>query len=250
MLEAASGGFTGRVEGVFREGFYVSGPAEVLFAVVGPHGWPGPLHLVAEELGVLPSRGDRVIVSSNVLRAGRLQVRFDGTAPWAPSLPGHLGAAAAQWRDLAASAALELPELAAVWDAVISHLRRGDLVAAFGRLQGRGTGLTPSGDDMLAGILLVGAINPPQRPVLTRLARSARTTRLSRAFLKWAAAGHSIEPAHALLDAAAAGDQAGMRRAAAALDDVGTTSGRALTGGIALAALARPLSMRLRPTAV
>jgi len=69
-----------------------------------------------------------------------------------------------------------------------------------------------------------------------RLALDARTTRLSRAFLRWAAAGQSIQPAHALLDASASGDHAGMRRAAASLAGVGATSGRALVAGIALAA--------------
>ena len=233
MLEAASEGFAGRVEGVFRDGFYVSGPSETLFAVVGPRAWPGPLHLVVDELSDPPGRHDRVGVSGGVLAAGRLTVRLDGSALWAPSLPGHLGADSRAWLDLAACPA---PELAAVWEAVTGDVRRGDLAAATRRLQGRGTGLTPSGDDVLAGILLVGVIDPARRRAVTELAHRARTTQLSRAFLRWAAAGQSIQPAHALLDAAASGDQPGMRRAAASLAGVGATSGRALVAGVALAA--------------
>lgn len=247
MLETASESFAGRVAGVFREGFYVSGPSETLFAVVGPRCWPGPLHLVVEELAGLPGRHDRVSVAGGMLRAGRLTIRIDGCAPWAPSLPERLGTGSRQWRDLAACPA---PELAVVWGAVTRDLRDGDLLAVCRRLQGRGTGLTPSGDDVLAGILLVGAIDPSRRHALTGLASGARTTRLSRAFLRWAAAGQSIQPAHALLDAAASDDQAGMRRAAASLADVGATSGRALAAGVALAATELPRKMEFRLTAM
>ena len=242
-------GFVGRVEQVFREGFYVLGGSESLFAVLGPRCWPGPLHLIVEELAQLPSRHDRVSVSQDRLRTGRWTVRLDQCTLWAPGLPEHLDANPRAWQGLAVCPA---PELAAVWEAVTGDLRRGDLSAVARRLQGRGTGLTPSGDDVLAGILVVCATDPNCRPALARLVRGARTTRLSRSFLRWAAAGHSIEPAHTLLDAAASGDRTGMRRAAASLAAVGATSGRALASGIALAALelphrlARPPS---RPTA-
>lgn len=246
VLEVAPEGFAGHVAGVFRDGFYVSGPSEALFAVVGPRCWPGPLHLVVEELAGLPGRHDPVSVSGGTLRAGQLTIRFGGCAPWAPQLPERLGSGPRAWRDLAVCPD---PELAAVWEAVTRDLRGGNLLAAFRRLQGRGTGLTPSGDDVLAGILLVGAVDPSRRRALTGLASGARTTQLSRAFLRWAAAGQSIQPAHALLDAAASGDQAGMRRAAASLAGVGAASGRALAAGVALAAteLAPASTRRMDP---
>jgi len=247
VLEAMPAGFAGRVEGVFREGFYVAGPSGALFGVLGPRSWPGPLHLIVEELAGPPRRHDRVSVCGDVLRAGRVQVRLDGGVPWAPRLPEHLGAGLPAWRDLAECAA---PELAAVWEPLTHDLRRADLAAAFGRLQGSGTGLTPSGDDVLAGILLVGAVDPARRRALTDLALRARTTRLSRAFLRWAASGQSIQPAHALLEAAAARDQAGMRRAAASLAGVGATSGRALAAGIALGATELARRMVPRPNDV
>ena len=258
VLEAVSEGFAGRVEGVFGKGFYVSGPAEALFAVVGPRCWPGPLHLVVEELAELPSRHDRVNVAGGVLATDRLQVRLDGCAPWAPRLPRQLCAGALAWQDLAAWTAPELAavweavtlELAAVWEAVTLDLRGDDLAAATRRLQGRGRGLTPTGDDVLAGILLVAATDPGRRRALAGLSRGARTTRLSRAFLKWAARGQSIQPAHALLDAAASGDRIGMHRAAASLAGVGATSGRALASGIALAATELPRRLESRRAAV
>ncbi len=233
VLDAMSDGCAGRVEGVFNGGFYVSGSAQTVFAVLGPQSWAGPLHLVAEEMPVLPARHDSVTVSDGVLAAGRIRVRVDLNRRWVPHLPERLSVPPEAWHGLADRVD---PDLDPVWRAVTGDVRRSDLAAAFRLLQGRGAGLTPSGDDVLAGILLVGAINPGCRGALDRLARSARTTALSRACLRWAAAGQSIQPAHALLDAAAAGDSDGMGRAVRSLAAVGATSGRALVAGVALAA--------------
>lgn len=246
VLEAASDDFTGRVKGVFGGGFYVSGASQTLFAVLGPRSWPGPLHLVAGAMAVLPAVHDRVTITGGELAAGPLRVRLDGSSRWAPRLPERLDDDPAAWHGIAPDVDADL---APVWQAVTGDVRRGELAPVFDRLQGRGTGLTPSGDDVLAGILLVGAIDPSRRRALTGLASGARTTRLSRAFLRWAAAGQSIQPAHALLDAAASGDQAGMRRAAASLAGVGAMSGRALAAGVALAATELPHRMEFRLTA-
>ena len=233
VLEAARPGFIGRVQGTFDDGFYVSGPTEVIFAVVGPRHWPGPLHLVAGEMAELPAVHNRARVIDGTLVAGPVCVPLDGCRRWAPSLPARLQAEPEAWHGLAAGVDIELEP---VWEAVTPDLRRGDLAAVFGRLAGRGPGLTPSGDDMLAGILLVSAMDPTCRGALGRLVRSARTTTLSRAYLRWAAAGQSIQPAHALLDAAADGDPNAMVEAAGSLAAVGATSGRALMAGMALAA--------------
>ena len=233
VLEATASDFVGRVVGPFEGGFYVSGPSETIFAVLGPRHCPGPLHLIADEMAVLPAMHDRVSVSDGALTAGPLRVRLDGCRRWAPRLPESLNVDSSAWHRVAPGVDAEL---APVWGAVREDLRRGDLAAVFRRLAGRGAGLTPSGDDVLAGVALVCAINRGQRDILAELALGARTTDLSRAFLKWAAAGHSIRPAHALLDAAASGDRAGMRRAAESLAEVGVTSGRSLVAGIALAA--------------
>ena len=251
VLEATSDDFTGRVEGVFGGGFYVSGPSGRVFAVLGPRSWPGPLHLVTGTTAGLPAVHDRVRVSGGELAAGPLRVRLAGSRRWAPRLPERLEADPAAWHGIAPGVDADL---APVWEAVTGDVRRGDLAACFRRLQGRGDGLTPSGDDVLAGILLAAAIDPDNRGALADLARAARTTRLSRAFLRWAAVGQSIQPAHALLDAAASGDRAGMGRAAASLAGVGATSGRALVAGVALAATelvhTNPPRMAPRPTDV
>ena len=90
VLDAMSDGFAGRVEGVFNGGFYVSGSPQTVFAVLGPQSWAGPLHLVAEELPVLPARHDSVTVSGAVLAAGRIRLRVDPSRRWAPRLPARL----------------------------------------------------------------------------------------------------------------------------------------------------------------
>ncbi|GEM_PF-874414 len=215
----------------------LSGSEQTVFAVLAPQSWAGPLHLVAAELPELPNRHDEVTVAGGILEAGRTRIRVDADKRWAPRLPERLAADAAAWHGMADPVD---PELGAVWDAVTGDVRRGDLAAAARRLQGRGAGLTPSGDDVLAGILLVCAMDPACRGALGRLARSARTTALSRAYLRWAAEGQSIQPAHTLLDAAADGDPNAMGRAARSLAAVGATSGQALVAGVALAATEMP----------
>ena len=247
MLQATSEEFTGRVEGVFGDGFYVAGPSQALFAVLEPRSWPGPLHLLASDLPVLPVLHDPVRVSPDVLTVGPLRIDLAGCSRWAPRLPEQLPTGSDAWHSI--DAGVE-SELATVWGPVTDDLRRGDLITVFRRLEGRGPGLTPSGDDVLAGIVLVSAIDRHRRVALDNLARTARTTQLSRAFLTWAAAGQSIQPAHALLDAAASADRNGMQRAAESLAAVGATSGRALMSGAALAATELPNRMVPRPTVV
>ena len=237
VLEAVSDGFAGRVDGVFDGGFYVLGPWQTVFAVLGPRSWAGPLHLISAELPGLPGRHDEVTVTDGILEAGRTRIRVDADKRWAPRLPEHLAADAAAWHGMADPVD---PDLAPVWEAVTGDVRRGDLAAVFDRLGGRGAGLTPSGDDVLAGIALVCAMDRGRRDALTELAGGARTTALSRAYLRWAAEGQSIQPAHTLLEAAADGDPNAMGRAARSLAAVGATSGRALIAGVALAATELP----------
>ena len=103
-----------------------------------------------------------------------------------------------------------------------------------GGLLGRGQGLTPSGDDALAGILLVshavGRAAPLAAAVRSRL---AATTAVSAALLDAAADGYAAPDVVALVDAALAGDDAGVSRALPAVLAIGHTSGADLVAGIA-----------------
>jgi len=100
-------------------------------------------------------------------------------------------------------------------------------------LVGRGPGLTPSGDDALAGALLVahalGAGEALPDAVRTRL---AATTAVSAALLAAAADGYAAHPVVALVDAAVAADPDAVRRALPAVLAIGHTSGADTVTGI------------------
>lgn len=246
-LKSPGSGFAGRVAGVFRAGFYVVGDEGALFAVLGPRSWSGPLHLVTASLPGLPTAGERVIAAGTTLAAGGFEIDFGGAQLWDPDLPDRLDYDPAVW---AGAVPPVEPDLAPVWNEAAVSVATGDLTSTCRLLEGRGGGLTPAGDDALTGIMLVAAADCSQRPTLRRLAQRARTGELSRAFLEWAARGASIKPAHAVLEAVASGDQAGLARAARTLAHVGASSGRALLAGLALAVSElppRPTGHRLAP---
>jgi hypothetical protein len=117
-----------------------------------------------------------------------------------------------------------------------------DLAAALG---GRGPGLTPTGDDVLAGVLLVArALGSGSPRMLQRCARLAPTNDVARAFLLCAAHGRCIEPAHDLLAGLAAADQPAVRSALDELRGFGSSSGAALAYGVQVALLALPPATR------
>ena len=103
-------------------------------------------------------------------------------------------------------------------------------------LIGRGPGLTPAGDDALAGILLVahahgvaGEVAEAVRALLTS------TTAVSAALLDAAADGYAASEVVALVDAAVAGDPAVVARALPAVLAIGHTSGADLVIGVSAA---------------
>jgi|TARA_B110000459_G_scaffold203543_1_gene260441 hypothetical protein len=124
-----------------------------------------------------------------------------------------------------------------VWNEVCAGARRGDGLRVVRLLGGRGTGLTPAGDDVIAGLLLSaswsdrGAADEPSR---VAVADSVRSSDLSRSFLHWAARGHSIGPVHALLCAASGDRPERFGRAIAQVASIGASSGRSLLVGLTL----------------
>jgi hypothetical protein len=130
------------------------------------------------------------------------------------------------------------------------HLAGGRHRAAVRELVGRGTGLTPAGDDLLAGAL--AALRAARSPAAdglgaaTRDLAPGRTSRLSAALLVAADEGAVVPEAEAVLRALvpapavgfAAGVAAGdaVDRAAGRLLGVGHTSGWHLAAGLAVGA--------------
>lgn len=146
------------------------------------------------------------------------------------------------------------PGVAATADALLGPLRRGlEVIARFlsgcadaaqatravaTQIAGRGPGLTPSGDDLLTGIMHAITIWPriaatAGGPDIRRLFADAarpKTTRISAAYLDAAARGQACEPWHALVHSLGQ-SHAAARRAARRVLAVGETSGAdALTG--------------------
>jgi Protein of unknown function (DUF2877) len=112
-------------------------------------------------------------------------------------------------------------------------LRRGRIRDGARRLAGRGEGLTPAGDDVLAGYAAwrhsIGAPAP-----LTALAAD-RSSPLGRAYLRCAERGELPDAGAAMIAALHGGDPRAAASAALALRGWGASSGSALVWGMCAA---------------
>lgn len=224
---------------VFPAGFYVRTGSSI-FAVAGPPVPTGPIHLLTDTVPPLPPDRSAVRITKDGLATQSCTIGWSGAARYRPvrCSAGELGVAAGRLARLDDTVP---DDLADVWSRVGMAVGRFDLHGARALLQGLGTGLTPTGDDALAGILLFSRLVDPRWSLPLRVALRADTTDLSRSFLAWAARGQSIEPVHALV-AAAADDaraaEARFRQMATVVEAIGGTSGRAMLAGLRLAAAA------------
>lgn len=245
-----SAGGPGVVAATFTKAAYLRLPAG-LVALVTVEVHSGPLHVRAPVVIDRLAQGDPVTVDGRRLRAGPVSLDLAGATVWRGPLPTPA--------DLATSAplALELlesgppsglfgPEFRARAEQAAASVDGDDLRAARDALAGLGPGLTPAGDDVLAGVLLVERAwrGHAAEDALVDLAGGARTNDVARAFLAWAARGQSIEPVHRFLCAAAGQDGVRARDALRSLSAVGHTSGAdlALGLGLGLRALVAPVA--------
>ncbi|HEY6104098.1 MAG TPA: DUF2877 domain-containing protein [bacterium] len=219
----------GSVLAAFARSCYVELRGRIV-AVVAPELLNGPLNLVVPfpsetTLYHIPPGGN-VAVTGGVLEiAGRLSIDFAPARQWRSHIePMTVVAARAVElaRTLASirtildrdapqgsfARAAGRPQRAADGMARLSAaLRTGDAALA-GRaaidLAGLGPGLTPSGDDVLAGALLAVAISEPPdaHDIRAQIMASVRgrTTRISEAYLAPAADGDAGEAWHTLID--------------------------------------------------
>jgi len=217
-------------------------------------------------------------LAPGLVRLGSVQITWDPAAPpgWDPTVPVPSGATpqavaargAALLRALGAEAEAHVlvrhlvrelgriglataddPEGAAGLTWLFRGIRERDpepAAAGARELLGRGSGLTPEGDDLLAAVAGTLAVLGPAtgmgrsflRGVLAGLVdpARARTTALSATLLELAAHGLLAEPAGRLLDLSPAGERA-WPAALARLRRLGHGSGRAYATGIAAACL-------------
>lgn len=210
----------GEVVGVFSSGCYAKFGNDVLAVGAIPS---GPIHVVIDN----PNRD--LVVGAHVM------VDLSMSVTWSPTMPNGQELGALQ----AAGAAIDIDDLIgddleSIWDDVrvgCSEARTSDVTRC---LVGRGVGLTPTGDDVLAGLMLVDAwrhSSPDDVAQRVDLVEQMRTTRLSQSFLRWAAAGQSIAPVHELFDASSSSRQT-FAEATTSLCAIGGSSGKALLAGL------------------
>lgn len=230
---------TGTVAGVFRQAAYLRfGPR--LLALCAPEVDPGPLHLRLDRLPAL-AVGLGVTLSDGRLVVGSLGLELDEEHRWSPE-PVDAGALRAATPPGQPDAGRRAADAGLAVDLVVEAGRmvgRGDLGAVAHLVGGRGPGLTPAGDDLLAGVLVADAVLRPDdgRP-RRRAAAGVQTTAVAAAFLRWAAVGRCIRPVHDVLAARAGHRGAAEATARRRLHRLGASSGPALLLGLDLALFA------------
>jgi len=168
---------------------------------------------------------------------------------WRPPRPRGLGAVpparlagAVRWLTGRVADPLDSAGRAAVSDLVHALAVGASPAPAVSRLLGRGPGLTPTGDDVLAGALVcLNALGAPAATVLGHAVLASApgtTTTVSASLLRHATRGECVPQLADLLTAvAAAGDATtgALPRAAGALLAVGNCSGAGLLHGVIVA---------------
>lgn len=193
-LDVLRFGRSGQVVAALRAAAYVRFPGGII-ALTGLGVPLGPIYVrgLVDVSGL--EKGSPVVLGEGVLQ---LPV-------WRGALPsGHCETRAL--KRVAAGSALFQTSLRSRAEAAHRAVEGGDLFEAARLLGGLGPGLTPSGDDALAGILLAARIRWTEvaESYLVSIAQQVRTHEISRQFLVWAARGQSIEPVHDCLAGGAA----------------------------------------------
>jgi hypothetical protein len=229
---ALAHGAAGAVELALGGGGYLAlDTGRVLLA--GPRAPLGPLSLLATGLpdeGLRP--GAPAAVAGGRLLVGDLEV--DVRAARRAPAPRVL-ALRAGWRRALAAALARLPPPSRALAPGLRALARGDLDAGTAALAGLGEGLTPAGDDVLAGFAAWRWTRG--RPVRVDASGCAP---LGRDYLRCAERGELAAPAAAVLAAICAGDARAAARRAGGLRAWGASSGAALAWGMSAGARQDP----------
>lgn len=251
---------------VFGRSLYLEDDAGNMLCALSDSLEPGPLHLNCAgwpaDAGRYAARGDEFVAVAGTLRSRTFAIDFSEAAVWRPSaLPAEANALAGKAlgavldaarrlapRDTLLAACLfpENADAGAMSPALLAEARKGVRALADGSpeaaeiLVGLGPGLTPSGDDMLAGALFALRVFE-MRDRADRLAESVlrllhRTNRVSAAHLRAAAKGLAAAAFHDLASTAAAGRDPATRLMR--VGGIGHTSGwDALLGMLAAGAI-------------
>ncbi len=221
-----------RVAGAGRLAAYLDAGSEML-ALLAPDAVrvPNGLVLRAGELIARLQVGAKATVGAGAVRAGDVVLGWESV--WPPGQPVMADPDLARRRAPGFQAAVsrEAGALPRYLEEPVAALATGDLRAAAERLLGLGPGLTPSGDDVLAGFLVTRrSLGVPAGDVTALAAR--RTSAISADLLRHAAAGRCIPQ---LADVVTALGSPGRAPQLGALLAVGHHSGGDLARGVALA---------------
>jgi len=240
-----------------------AGPAEAPaypeLACVVEEGVAGPVNIVVRQLDFV--RADTLKVSPHrIILSGvalPIRQRYDSALRIGPLDAGRLAGNLRVFQDAllelapASSIVFLLGEenftgpfesgLAHRFRAGVERLRAGDLESATAMLRGLGRGLTPSGDDFLAGFLLglhglqlaARADFSRERRLIYYNAESAND--FSRTLLRHAAEGWCLEPVKSLIETLFDGRKENVAHKTQQLVAVGASSGADLGMGLAFA---------------
>ena len=191
-----------------------------IVSLVSPRVGSGPFTMILEGefTSVLDVQSPiRLDYTAKWLTVGSLRIDFSRAAVWSPR---------PQWQMLPEAPLPppgELPDgIEAYLQQLLSGILAGDTAVcragAYG-LAGRGCGLTPTGDDVLMGVLYGLWVWYPRREWMDLIVETAvpRTTPLSAAFLRAAAAGEATFHWHELVN--------GRADAPAKIQAIGHSSG-------------------------
>lgn len=236
-------GRVGAVELALRQGTYVRLGCDWLM-LAEPFVPFGPLSLAVhglERLELSPGlpvcvTGSRMVLGGHAILLERMRERE--TAPLASVAPAGTYAIATA----AAAALAGLPTPPTYLGHGIAALAVGRLRDAVHALAGRGEGLTPTGDDVLAGYAAArAALGAPETvaldgsPPLSTLAQE-RASALGLAYLRCAERGELPDAGAQMLVAIRRGSVAAVQAALPAARGWGASSGIALAWGMAAAA--------------
>jgi hypothetical protein len=280
LSAAASSSVRSALAGPARPATWLGATPAALYLQIA--GEPGVLALLAHDAVrlpcalVLPTTRAELPLVATVVAADNEPLVGDGAVTWTGPAGRVVVTAVREWaparvrRGTVTASAREavraaLPALDTLGvDSMLLPLLASQPAAAVARLLGRGPGLTPAGDDVLAGFLVgaraFGHDAAEARAAVAALA-PAHTTALSAALLWHAARGECIDELAAVVVALSrpsrsegnpterglAGHNV-LEQALGRLLAVGHTSGAALAAGLSAAAAAAANAMAAAPT--
>ena len=231
-MRALRDGGDGFVEVALGAGGYMRLGADGWLLLATPRAVMGPLTLGVSGLeGVQAEAGWPARVEGDVLVVGPHRIALPRAVERAKPRPRRPGPGVVELLHALAAGDPLLPPLAPG----VRALAARDHAQAVALLAGRGPGLTPAGDDVLAGY--AGFMAAAGAPVELAALAADRSPPIALAYLRCAERGELPEPAVRLLDAVGEGDPIGAARRARVLRrSWGASSGHALLCGFAAAA--------------